>query len=94
MDDFGDADATRLDGNVAAGLLATVFGSEVSSVKSTCAGCGATGAIGSLLAYGLEMGAILRCPHCDTAILRVGVTRSAFWLDMRGAALLRFEARA
>jgi hypothetical protein len=38
------------------------------------------------------MGAILRCPHCDTAILRVGVTSSAYWVDVRGATVLRFDA--
>ena len=92
MDETGDEGGTRLDGNVAAGLLAECFSHEFSLAHSTCAGCGATGQIGGLLAYGLEMGAILRCPHCDTAVLRVGVTTNAYWVNVRGATVLRFEA--
>lgn len=92
MDETGDEAGTRLDGNVAAGLLAECFSSDFSLARSTCAGCGATDAIGGLFAYGLEMGAILRCPHCDNAVLRVGVTSSAFWVDVRGATVLRFDA--
>ena len=36
------------------------------------------------------MGAILRCPQCDTAVLRVSVTGPAMWLDVRGATSVRF----
>lgn len=80
---------TRLDGNAAAGILAEVFCAEVSTADTVCAGCGATGPVGVLLAYGLEMGAILRCPRCDTAVIRVGATERARWVDLRGAVSLR-----
>ncbi len=81
----------RLDGNVAAGLLAEVFCREPSTMIVICAGCGATGPIGTLLAYGIEMGAILRCPVCDTAILRVGSAGEVLWVDLRGAISLRVQ---
>jgi hypothetical protein len=45
--------------------------------------------IGELMAYALDMGVILRCPRCDTAILRIGVTGDARWIDLRGAVSLR-----
>jgi hypothetical protein len=88
MSEF-DEGATRLDGNAAAGLLSEVFCGEPSSAMIICAGCGATAAIGALPAYGLELGAIVRCPHCDTAVLRVGAAGAMLWLDLRGAISLR-----
>ena len=89
MDEFDDEKAAPLDGNAAAGLLAQVFCVEPSAALIVCAGCGATAAIGALPAYSLELGAILRCPHCDTAVLRVGAAGAALWVDLRGAVSLR-----
>ncbi len=86
-----DEDAMRLDGNAAAGVLAQVFCAETSGARIICAGCGATTAIGALLAYGLEMGAILRCPGCDTTVLRLGAAGTTVWVDLRGAVSLRLE---
>ena len=89
MAEIEDEGTTRLDGNAAAGLLTEVFCGEPSGAMIVCAGCGATAAIGALMAYGLELGAILRCPHCDTAVLRLGAAGATLWLDLRGAVSLR-----
>ncbi len=89
MAEIEDEGTTRLDGNAAAGLLTEVFCAEPSGAMIVCAGCGATAAIGALPAYGLELGAILRCPHCDTAVLRLGAAGATLWLDLRGAVSLR-----
>jgi hypothetical protein len=89
MDEIEDEGATRLDGNAAAGVLTQVFCSEPSSAVIVCAGCGDTAAIGALPAYGLELGAILRCPRCDTAVLRVGAAGATLWVDLRGSVSLR-----
>jgi hypothetical protein len=91
MDEIEDEGATRLDGNAAAGVLTQVFHCEPSSAVIICAGCGATAAIGALPAYGLELGAILRCPHCDTAVLRLGATGATLWVDLRGSVSLRVK---
>jgi hypothetical protein len=88
MGEIDDEGATRLDGNAAAGLLSEVFCAEPSNAVIICAGCGATAAIGALPVYGLELGAIVRCPHCDTAVLRVGAAGAMLWLDLRGAVSL------
>ena len=85
-----DADL-RLDGNAAGGLLAEVFRVEMTTAVTVCAGCGAVAPIGALMAYGHEMGKVLRCPGCDTAIIRVASTRGRYWLDVRGASILRVE---
>lgn len=82
---------TRLDGNAAAGVLDEIFRVEISLAETVCAGCGAGGAVGELMTYALEMGAVLRCPHCDMAILRVGVTGSSRWIDFRGAVSVRLQ---
>jgi hypothetical protein len=89
MSEIEDEEATWLDGNAAAGVLTQVFCSEPSNAVIVCAGCGATAAIGALPAYGLELGAILRCPHCDTAVLRVGTAGTMLWVDLRGSVSLR-----
>ena len=85
-----DADR-RLDGNAAGGLLAEVFRVEMTTVETACAGCGARAPVGELLRYGHEMGAILRCATCDTAVIRVARTRDRHWLDLRGARVLRLD---
>jgi Family of unknown function (DUF6510) len=85
-----DADL-RLDGNHAAGLLGEVFALEATAAWARCDGCGARSQVGALLAYGHGMGAILRCPGCDTAVVRVANAGGRWWLDLRGASWLRFE---
>jgi hypothetical protein len=83
------AEPQRLDGNAAAGLFAEIFVMEMTSAQSTCAGCGRTGALGSLLLYGGEMGAVLRCPGCDGVQMRIMRDHGQYWMDMRGMARLQ-----
>lgn len=86
-----DADL-HLDGNAAAGWLAELFCAEMTAAEVLCTGCGALGPMGALINYGHGMGVILRCPTCDTAIVRVARTRDRYWLDLRGAVSLRLTA--
>ena len=72
----GDAMGTmdeifRLDGNAAAGLLAEIFVSEMTTAECTCEQCGGTTPLGSLLMYGGKMGTVLRCPTCDHVQMRI-----------------------
>jgi Family of unknown function (DUF6510) len=82
-------DPLRLDGNAAAGVLGELFAFEATSAIVTCAGCGAEGALGSLLAWTTPMGTVIRCPGCDTVIIRVVHARDEWLLDLRGAAVVR-----
>jgi hypothetical protein len=82
----------RLDGNAAAGLMTEIFAFDVTQATIVCAGCGATGPIAGLAVYGMAMGAILRCPGCDTAIVRIARLESGPWLDLRGTSVLRVAA--
>jgi uncharacterized protein DUF6510 len=88
-----DADL-RLDGNAAAGLLAEVFAFDVTTAEAVCCGCGARGPVANLVVYGLAMGAILRCPACDTALIRVSKTGGGYWLDLRGTSVMHIELTA
>ena len=83
-----------LDGNVAAGLLASVFGAEMTAIPGRCAHCGDMHAIGELRAYVRAPGAVLRCPSCGGIIIRVVETPTATYVDARGAAYLRFDRRS
>jgi hypothetical protein len=78
----------RLDGNAAGGVLREIFTREMTPAVATCTGCGRAGPVGALLEYGHGMGVILRCPTCDTAVLRI--VHSPGWLrvDASGISLL------
>jgi len=74
-----------VDGNAIAGLLRELFAFEATTANITCGGCGVAARIGEVRVYGSPMGAIFRCAHCDTAVIRLVRTSAGFWLDMRGA---------
>ena len=38
--------------------------------------------------YAVELGAILRCPSCDEAVVRIARTPRGLWLDLRGATIV------
>jgi len=87
----------RLDGNATGGLLGEVFAFETTSARISCAGCGATGALGAQMLYATSIGTVLRCATCDNALIRAA--REAddgkrLWLDLRGASYLQVEAPA
>jgi hypothetical protein len=77
---------SALDGNAAGGLLREVFAFDATAARTTCAGCARVAPIGELRLYAVEMGAILRCPSCNEAVVRMARTPRGLWLDLRGAA--------
>jgi hypothetical protein len=85
---------TRMDGNAAAGLLAEVFSFEMTTSLARCAGCGTNHLVGALLVYGGPMGMIMRCPGCDTAMIRIALIRDEYALDLRGTRVLRVPVGA
>jgi Family of unknown function (DUF6510) len=78
------ADALRLDGNAAAGILSELFVPDLTAARATCAGCGASRVMGELLVYAHGMGTVVRCPGCDTVVLCVTRTATQVWLDPTG----------
>jgi len=81
----GSRDALRLDGNAAAGMLSELFVPDLTTARAKCAGCGATQTIGALHVYAHGMGMIVRCPGCDTAMMRLARTPTHLWFDATGA---------
>jgi hypothetical protein len=78
----------RLDGNAAGGALREIFARDVTAALARCGGCGTAAPMGTLLEYGHEMGVILRCPTCDTAVLRVARTPGWARVDVVGLSFL------
>ena len=83
-----------LDGNVAAGTLYDVFTAEMTASPTECAACGKAGEIGDLLAFIHAPGLVLRCPACESVMLRIVRTDEFTYLDARGAVYLRIARLA
>jgi hypothetical protein len=79
---------STLDGNAAGGLLREVFAFDATAARTTCAGCARIVPMGELHLYAIDLGAILRCPSCDEAVVRIARTPGGLWLDLRGATVV------
>jgi len=77
---------STLDGNAAGGLLREAFAFDATAARTTCAGCSRMMPMGELRLYAIELGAILRCPSCGEAVVRIARTPRGLWIDLRGAA--------
>ena len=85
-------DAQKLDGNAAGGMLRAIFPIEMTTVETTCEGCGAHNDIGALAVYAHAMGMVIRCPSCESVLIRVTEIKGRYWLDMRGVRVLQINA--
>jgi hypothetical protein len=96
MDDAlaGDADATAddadaaLDGNAIAGLLASVFGADMTMAVGTCGSCGAVSVVAELAVYLSELGAVVRCRSCESVLMVFVSVREVVCVDLMGLASL------
>lgn len=86
-----ESDDMRLDGNAAAGLLEEIFAFEVTTARAVCAGCEQEHRLGEMAVYALEMGAIMRCPGCGAAMVRISRLSGECWLDASGLRTLRVQ---
>lgn len=82
-----------LDGNAVAGMMAAVFGSDMTAIPGRCANCHDMHMVGAMRAYVHGPGAVLRCPSCGEVVLRIVETIEATYVDVRGASYLRFARR-
>ena len=82
----------RLDGNAAAGILQTIFPFEMTQVDVTCATCGYTCPIGATAAYMSKMGTVVRCPTCDSPLIRVANVEGRNLVDMRGVRVFQINS--
>ena len=77
-------EATWLDGNGMAGLLAEVFGADVTAVVRSCGSCGTAAPVGAHRAY-RGAGVVLRCPGCEDVAIRIVQLPDRTVVEVRGA---------
>jgi Zn finger protein HypA/HybF involved in hydrogenase expression len=72
-------DDTMLDGNAVAGLLQEVFATETTTAMLSCSGCGSASPMGETHVY-RGAGFVLRCPHCETALMTLVRGDRQMWI--------------
>jgi hypothetical protein len=80
-----------VDGSAVGGLLASVFGAEMTANPGQCASCHTVSLVGTLRVYMRGPGVILRCPACAEVVLRIVQTPTGTLVDARGATYLTIE---
>jgi hypothetical protein len=78
-----------VDGNAMAGTLRELFGVEMTVAVGVCAACGNTCEVASLRVYNRAPGAVLRCPTCDSVLMRIVRGPDRTWIDLRGLRTLQ-----
>jgi hypothetical protein len=88
-DDMDAIDRMTLDGNAVGGMLATMFGNDMTAVPGECAHCGTVSVLATMRAYVRAPGMVLRCPVCHGVVIRVVETPDMTYLDVTGIKVLR-----
>ncbi|MGI5121937.1 DUF6510 family protein [Marinactinospora thermotolerans] len=83
----------HLDGNALAGPLSEVFRVDLTAATRRCAVCGITGAFAELRVYAECPGLVVRCPGCDTVVLRLVHEGGVLWIDLGGTGYLRLRVK-
>ena len=76
----------RLDGNAVGGLLAELFGIDMTAETSVCASCGVHEVVACLDVYLCAPGTVIRCRHCQAVMMRIVRSPERIWVDMSGVA--------
>jgi len=84
----------KLESNAAGRMLQVIFPFDMTLVQATCAGCGATNALGAVAAYMHGMGTVVRCQSCDTVLIRMAQVKGRYFLDFRGIRVLEIGAES
>jgi predicted RNA-binding Zn-ribbon protein involved in translation (DUF1610 family) len=79
-----DPNDRHLDGNAAAGVLADIFGAEMTARWTVCASCDRHHVVGRLVVYVHGMGVVLRCPGCGSVQIKIGTVPRSYRVDVRG----------
>ncbi|MFW3170949.1 DUF6510 family protein [Geodermatophilus sp. CPCC 206100] len=81
-------DDLMLDGNAVAGLLQDVFAVETTTAIATCRGCGAPTPMGATHVF-RGAGFVLRCPHCEAALVTLVQGNGQVWIGFPGIRTLQ-----
>jgi Zn finger protein HypA/HybF involved in hydrogenase expression len=67
-----------------------IFTMEMTAAEATCAGCGAVNAIGRVAVYIHAPGTVVRCPACESVLMRIVHGGGRYWLDLSGTRTIMF----
>ncbi len=81
----------HLDGNAIAGLMAELFGREMTLATGVCGTCRAVRRVAELRVYVRAPGTVVRCPVCGAVLLRIVQAPGRTWVDMRGLQTLQVD---
>jgi hypothetical protein len=81
---MADERVAILDGNAIAGLLADVFGEEMTAATGTCASCGACAEVATFAVYMRAPGTVARCRACSSVLMVLVTIREITCVDLRG----------
>lgn len=82
----------RLDGNAIGGILGEIFGTEMTVAVGVCGACGATGPVAELHVYLRAPGIVVRCPTCESVLVKIVQSGRRTWLDLSGLRTLALDA--
>jgi hypothetical protein len=82
-------DDSALDGNAIGGLLHEVFGTEMTTAKTTCAHCGSTAEVAEAIVYVDAPGTVMRCRSCTSVLAVVVRKQDTNCVDLSGLAALQ-----
>lgn len=74
----------HVDGNCLAGAMSDIFGRDITDAIGVCNFCGHRAAMADAHAYNAGPGVVLRCPDCDTILMRWATTPVSTFLEMPG----------
>ena len=81
----------RLDGNAVGGVLAEIFGREMTVALGVCGSCGSTGTVAETHVYLRAPGIVVRCASCESVLLKVVQSDRRTWLDLSGLRALELD---
>lgn len=79
-----DDSSLVLDGNAIAGLMAEIFGVEMTAASCACAGCGLVEQLGGEQAYLHAPGVVVRCRGCSGVLMVVVEAHGRFRVALEG----------
>ena len=80
----------KLDGNAIGGLLREIFTLEMTAAQTTCGSCGAVNPVGRVAVYVHAPGTIVRCPECESVLMRIVHGGGRYWVDLSGTRTIEF----
>ena len=82
MDDYA------VDGNAIGGMMAEVFGTDMTTAVATCGNCGAVSVVAELVVYRPGLGTVVRCRSCESVLMVFVSLHGTTCTDLMGLASL------